>query len=407
VIIRNPAILKGEDKVGALTGALMAALLLGILAAVVIGAATARTHQTNYRAATLVGLIVALLVLLASAMASSFTQVEAGSIAVVKQFGRAVAVFQPGLNFKMPFIQQTVVYRTQEIIYETSEDPTTSQADYRDLEVDTATADGQQIRARYTIRFRIDPTQAMFIVNNLGTEGEVVEKVVKATSRVHVRNILKQHVASDLYSGNVEKAQEQISTRLQQDFAKEGVQLVFFGLRSVQFEDAYRNAVEQKQIENENIKTKQYQAQQAEFEKQRTITQAQAEAERQKLETIGAAQGEAEAIKVKAQANAEAIKVKAQAQAEANKLISTSLDANVIGWQAIQQWSGNYPLVLGSQGSSNSFILPGELFIPRAVNDTSNSTTLVEPAPTPAPIPAVAPTAAPTVAPTAAPKPGN
>ena len=90
----------------------------------------------------------------------SFTQVEAGSVAVVKQFGQVVGVFQPGLNWKVPFVQQTVLYRTQEILYETSEDPTTSQADYRDVEVDTATADGQQILARYTIRFRIDPTKA-------------------------------------------------------------------------------------------------------------------------------------------------------------------------------------------------------------------------------------------------------
>ena len=110
------------------------------------------------------------------AISDSFTQVEAGSVAVVKQFGRVVDVFSPGLNFKLPFIQQTVPYRTQEILYETSEDPTNSQADYRDMEVDTATSDGQQISARYTIRFRIDPNQVTDIVNNLGTEGEMVEK---------------------------------------------------------------------------------------------------------------------------------------------------------------------------------------------------------------------------------------
>ncbi len=98
-------------------------------------------------------------------------------------------------------------YRTQEILYETSEDPADSQADYTDIEVDTATADGQQIHARYTVRFRIDSNRMTEIVNNLGTESEMVEKVVKANSRVHVRNILKQHPATDLYSGNVEHAQ--------------------------------------------------------------------------------------------------------------------------------------------------------------------------------------------------------
>jgi regulator of protease activity HflC (stomatin/prohibitin superfamily) len=355
---------------GSLTGALLISLLLGALVAVLIGVATSRRGKANYRSATIAGLVVAAAILLITAMMGSFTQVEAGSVAVVKQFGRVVGVFQPGLNWKLPFIQETVRYRTQEILYETSEDPTKSNADYRDVEVDTATSDGQQILARFTVRFRIDGSKAADIVNNLGTEEEVVEKVVKANSRVHARNILKQFPASDLYSGNVERAQSEISRRLADDFSKEGLELIFFGLRSIQFTEAYRNAVEQKQIEKENIATKENLAKQAEFEKDRTVTQAQAEAERQKLERIGVAQGEAESIRLKAQADAEAIRVKAVAQAEANKQISQSLDRNVIGWQAIQNWDGSYPLVLGSSGN---YILPGDLFT------TSGPT----PAPTP------------------------
>ncbi len=340
-------------------GAFVIALLLGGMVAFLIILATGRNNKPNYQSATRVGLVVLLVVFAASALMDAFTQVEAGSVAVVKQFGQVVGVFYPGLNLKMPFIQQTVPYRTQEIIYETSEDPKTSQANYKDIEVDTATADGQQIRARFTIRFRIDPTRVIEIVNNLGTEPEVVEKVVKATSRVHVRNILKQHSATDLYSGNVERAQEEIRQRLDTEFGHAGLQLIFFGLRSIHFEPEYIKAVEQKQIEKENITTKENLAKQAEFEKQRTITQAQGDAEREKLQRIGQAQGEAEAIRVKAIADAEATRIKAQAQAEANKLIAQSLDPNVINWQAIQQWSGQYPTVMGAGGS---FILPGDLF---------------------------------------------
>jgi regulator of protease activity HflC (stomatin/prohibitin superfamily) len=70
------------------------------------------------------------------------------------------------------------------------------------------------------------------------------------------------------------------------------------------------------------------------------------------------AEGEAESIRVKAIADAEATRIKAQAQAEANKLISQSLDPNVISWQAIQSWSGNYPMVMGG----GNYILPGDLF---------------------------------------------
>ena len=343
---------------GALTTTLFVAVALGLVVAFLIAAATGRRGKANVKSAVISGVVVALLIFVGIAISDSFTQVEAGSVAVVKQFGQVVDVFSPGLNFKLPFIQRTVPYRTQEILYETSEDPTSSQADYRDMEVDTATSDGQQISARYTVRFRIDPNKVTDIVNNLGTEGEMVERVVKANSRVHVRNLLKQHTATDLYSGNVEKAQSDIATRLQEEFAKEGIQLVFFGLRSIHFQEDYRKAVEQKQIERENIATKENLAKQAEFEKKRTITQAEAEAERQKLERIGMAEGEAESIRVKAIADAEATRIKAQAQAEANKLISQSLDPNVISWQAIQSWSGNYPMVMGG----GNYILPGDLF---------------------------------------------
>jgi regulator of protease activity HflC (stomatin/prohibitin superfamily) len=365
-------------------GALTLAVVLGLLAAGLVVAATGRRAVPNYASATRTGLIVLFVVLLGAAASDSFTQVEAGSVAVVKQFGEVQGVFSPGLNWKVPFIQQVIRYRTQEIIYETSEDPKLSQADYKDVEVDTATSDGQMILARFTVRFRIDPTKAMQIVSNLGTEQEMVEKVVKATSRVHVRNILKQHVAADLYSGNVERAQDQIAERLTTEFAREGIQLVFFGLRSVQFQDDYRKAVEAKQIESENIKTKENLAKQAEFEKQRTVTQAQGEAERQKLEKIGFAEGEAESIRVKAIAESEAIRIKAQAQSEANKLIAASLDPNVISWQAVQQWSGQYPTVMGGSGQ---FILPGELFV--------NNQPLPTAVPTVRPLPTVVPTVVP------------
>ncbi|MBC8450491.1 MAG: hypothetical protein H8D78_22385 [Chloroflexi bacterium] len=334
------------------------ALLVGVGLTAAVVAITARRQKANWRRGLTIGLIAVLVVLLASAILDSFTQVQYGTVAVVTQFGRVVGVFRPGLNWKLPFIQDTIAYRTQEILYETSEHPDLSEADYRDYEVDTATADGQHILARYTVRFSIDPAQAANIAEHLGTEERVVEKVVKAVSRVHVRNILKRHKASELYSGDVESAQAEIEARLKEEFERNGLTLSFFGLRSIQFTEEYTNAVEQKQIEAENISTKENLAKQAEFEKQRTITQAQAEAERQRLERIGIAQGEAESIKVKAQAEADAIKLKAQAQAEANRLIAASLTQDMIRWQAVQGWDGSYPMVLGS----GQFILPGDLF---------------------------------------------
>lgn len=319
-----------------------------------------RGRQTPNRQLSTAGAILVFLVILAVfSVPASFTQVEVGTVAVVKQFGRVVNVFKPGLNFKIPFIQDVVVYRTQEIIYETSEDPDSSQADYPDFEVDTATSDGQQIAVRFTVRFRIDGVRAAEILENLGTEREMVEKVVKANARVRVRNILKRFQAADLYSGNVEAAEAAIAEQLLTDYEGEGIEMVFFGLRSIQFTDAYKQAVENKQIEAENIATKENLAKQAEFEKARVITQAEGEAEKQRLERTGIAQGQAESIKLQAEADAAATLVKAQTQAQANRLIAESLTPEMIAWQATINWNGQYPLIVGSGGQ---YILPADLF---------------------------------------------
>ncbi len=349
---------------------LSSAIVLSLLGGIVGGGLVyvymwrERLRLTNPRRVILVGLVVFLLVFGAMCLNDSVVQVEAGTVAVVKQFGDVWTVFEPGLNFKMPFIQEVVVYRTQEIIYETRAETEYSEGGkgiYLDTEVDTATSDGQQIGVRFTVRFRIDGKRAAYILENLGTEQEVVEKVVKANARVRVRNILKRYEAASLYSGDVAVAEQAIEEQLRADYTKEGIELVFFGLRSIQFTDEYKKAVEEKQIEAERIKTRENQAKQAEFAKQQTIIEAEAEAERQRLERIGVAQGEAEAIKLQAEADAAAILIKAQAQADANKLIAGSLTPQIIAWQATLNWNGQYPVVLGGGGQ---YILPGDLFVP-------------------------------------------
>lgn len=364
---------------GQLIVSLIIAFIAGVGVAALIAGARSRKGNLQPTVGLLPGIVVFVIVFGALAALSSYTVVQAGSVAVVKRLGQVVGVFEPGLNWKIPFIDETVVYRTQEIVYETSDEPNQSRADYTDIPVDTATSDGQQITARYTVRFRIQPQQAANIINNLGSENDVVEKLVKQNSRVWVRTLLREFTATQLYSGDIQAAQEAITQQLARDFEPEGLQLVFFGLRQITFSSAYIDAVEKKQIEAENIITKQNLARQAEFEKQRVITEAQAQAERQRVERIGVAQGEAESIKLKAQAEAEATLVRARTQAEANRLIAESLTPDVINWQAVNRWSGQYPTVLGASGQS--IILPGDLFHPSIPTPEPTSPT-PEPTPT-------------------------
>lgn len=192
----------------------------------------------------LLGVVVFLLLLGAQMGAASAVRVEAGTVALVTQSGEVVTVFQPGLHFKLPFVQETVVYRTGEIIYATSATPASSDADYPDYEMDTATIDGQPIIVRFTVRFRIDIEQVSKIWLNLGTERDMVEKVVKANARVRARNIIKRYPAADLYASYL-AAEAVVAEALRADYELEGIELLSFEINSIQFSKDYVNSVQE------------------------------------------------------------------------------------------------------------------------------------------------------------------
>lgn len=213
--------------------------------------------------------------------------VKYGTIGVVTRFGRIIGEpAQPGLHIKIPFVDSVIVYRTQKIIYETLANPNEgdSNADYQDYPVDTTTKDGQQVSVRFSVRFSVDPTKVKEVAEKLGTEQEMVEKIVKTDARIWTRNIPRDFAAIDLYSGNIEEASVKIAEALKPRFEENGLILDEFGIRSINFNQDYVDAVEQKQVEKEKVITEQYIAQQEEFKKKASITKAEGEAAAQRLQ---------------------------------------------------------------------------------------------------------------------------
>ena len=211
---------------------------------------------------------------------NSFIIVNAGNVKVLTQFGKTTGVvFNPGFHVKAPFIQNTVNYLTRQVTYETSDQTESSTATFKDFVIDTTSSDGQQITLKYTIRFSIDAKQAVWILNNIGTMDDLVEKVVKAESRSISRNIPKKYTAAQLYSKGVFDVQEEIYNTLKEAFSKNGVIMDDFLLRKIGFTDQYFNILEEKQIAQERIVVEQNILEQEKIKKEQVIVQAQAEAE--------------------------------------------------------------------------------------------------------------------------------
>ena len=238
-----------------------------------------------------IGILLALVAFVViTGLSSSMTIIDAGTVGVVKRLGRVTGlVLDPGFHFITPLADRVMVYNTKDIIYETApiEKQAASRADYIDFPVDTTTEDGQQIDLSYSIRFRIERSEAPRVAQELGDEIAVVEKVVKFHSRILARQIPRSYEASDLYTGDISVVQEAIAAELRPLFREKGLVLDAFGIREITFSPDYVEAIEQKQIENERVATEEYRAEQAKFRKLATITEAE---------------GEAEAIKIKGEA---------------------------------------------------------------------------------------------------------
>jgi membrane protease subunit HflC len=332
-----------------------------------------KTARMGLPITIIVGVIVGLFGLILLGLA--YTPVGYGNVVLVARFGGLTGqVFEPGLHWRAPFIDRAVVIPTVVQSYETSDDPGASNADYRDYPVTAQTVDGQQISIKYTVLFRIPPTAAVRIVQNVGRPPEVVENVVKAHSRSLARLWAQSHTAEDLYSGEgIFNYEDAVRGALEKEFEDYGVSLDDFLVRKVDFDEEYIRAIEQQQIAQEAIETARYQSEAAEYEKAGQIRLAEAEAERTKL----LAAADAERTKLLAAADAERQRLLADSEAYSIQARGEALQdfPDLVQWEFVRnlesiQWGilpgdGLTPLIPlpsfeGQTGDSSLPELPGQ-----------------------------------------------
>ncbi len=214
--------------------------------------------------------------------------VEAGSVKVVKRFGGVTGrVLEPGFHLIVPFVDGTVEYNTKQVSYETADEveQQSSQADFKDFPVETTSTEGNKVRVEYTIRFSVSAGRASEIAQNIGGQNAIVENVIKLNSRVVVRNIVRNYQAEELYTGQaIVKVQEEVFAQLQPEFEAKGIILDYIGIRDVDFDEQYAQAIEDKQVAEVQVQTETNKANQAEERKRATIADAEAQAEAQRLQ---------------------------------------------------------------------------------------------------------------------------
>ena len=301
----------------------MFGLILGIIvfiAAIACGIYLISDDVRGGGVATMViGIIIAVIIIVCSCIRT----VPTGHTGVVTTFGKVENyTLDAGVHFMQPWSK--VINMDNRVQKNT-------------LQLACFSSDIQEVNINYTINYQIDKANAMNIYKSVGKA--YYETVVAPNVTEAVKEVAALYTAENLVNCRAEistKVEEVLTSRLLQH----NVEVVNTAIEDMDFTDAFTNAVEAKQVAQQN-KLK------AETEAAQRIVEAEAAA---KVKTVEA-QAKAEADKIAAEAEAYQISIKAEAEAEANRKLAASLTNTIIDYEYAKNWNGELPTYMGNSGS--------------------------------------------------------
>lgn len=267
-------------------------------------------------------IVILALIVVAVLAISCVTTVPTGYTGIVTTFGKVEDhTFDAGFHVKSPF--QRVIKmdnRTQKAVE-------TLQAFSSDI---------QQVDISIAVNYSIDQSTAEKLYKTVGQE--YYSKILYPRLLENTKSVFSKYTAEKLVAFR-ENLSSEITALVVEDVEEFGITVSSISVQDIDFTDAFTNAVEAKQVAQQNKLTAQTQQDQLTME-------AQQEAERQVIR----AQADAEQAKIAAQADLEVTKIQADAaeyagqkEAAKNKAISESLTEELVRYYYIQQWNGELP----------------------------------------------------------------
>jgi len=276
------------------------------------------------RAITIAAALIALA--LAAWLLDPFYQVDAGYIGVLTKFGAPCQdTLSPGLHWRTPFISNIT-----EIDVTPNTATTTESA---------ATHDQQNVSTAIAVTFQVNPADAVYIYQNYRDIPSLQNTIISPIVSNDVKAIVSDYDAQELITRRDQLASE-IKQKISDDLRVYDVIVDGVNITNFNFSDAYEQAIENKQIAQQNALEEQYKLQQVQVSAQQQVVQANAQADA----AVAIAQGQAKATILQAQADAQAYTLKQK-----------SLTPELIELALISKWNGVMPTYANSA-------LPNALF---------------------------------------------
>lgn len=235
--------------------------------------------------------------------------VPTGYTGILTTFGKVENVtLEAGLNTKAPW--QQIITMDNRVQKQT-------------VELSCFSSDIQEVSMMYTVNYQISAADAMTIYKTIGInyyDNVIVPNITEA-----VKTCTAKYTAEALVNNRNELSiaiEEDLTTRLN----SYNIILVSTAIEDMDFTDAFTNAVEAKQVAQQNK------------------LKAETEAEQKVIEARAAA----DAAKINADTEAYKITTKAAAEADANKQLAASLTPELLEYKYYETWNGELPDVTGA-----------------------------------------------------------
>lgn len=214
---------------------------------------------------SIIGVIILFLII---TLFSSFKSVPTGFVGVKTQFGKVQGdMLNEGINFKIPYIEKIVLMdcRTKKV----------------EVNNGAASKDLQDVDLKIAVNYGVDKKSANTLYQTVGVDYEAI--IVNPAILESIKSVTAKYTAEELITKRQEVSTlmfETLTTRLQ----NRGFTIVDLSITDLNFSAAYNQAIEQKQVAQQNAQKAQYELEKARVENQRKIENAKAEAEVMKLQ---------------------------------------------------------------------------------------------------------------------------
>lgn len=270
-----------------------------------------------------VAVFVVIGLLFVSTLFGSFYTINEKERGVELRNGKVIGVSDPGLEFKLPFIDdvEKISVQTYTMKYD---------------RLQAYSKDQQTATVNVSVTFHVPATEVVNLYTKFGDIESMTSRLVSRQVPTQVENVFGQYNAVNAVQNRV-KLVADISSAIKGSIVGPVV-IDSVQVENIDFSDDYERSIAERMKAEVQVKTREQMLATEQVQAQIAVTQAQAQADSQ----LAKARAEAQAITLRGNAEAEAIKARAAALAQ---------NGNLVELVKAERWDGKLPTTMLPNGT--------------------------------------------------------